>query len=84
MMSHEYAPPVSCVYLPLIYIILAYDDINAIMQRGEERTVDLNSKYKGLNLDHFKLDTTVQQWVGEDFGTGVSRVCPCIFRSVVT
>jgi hypothetical protein len=84
MMSHEYAPPVSCVYLPLIYIILAYDDIDAIMQRGEERTVHLNSKYEGLNLDHFKLDATVQQWVGEDFGTGVSHVCPCIFRSVVT
>jgi hypothetical protein len=37
-------------------------------------TVELNNKYKGLNLDdlnNFKLDATVQQWEGEDFRCGV-------------
>lgn len=51
------------------------DDIDAIIQRGEERTVELNSRYEGLNLDdlnNFKSDATVQQWEGEDFRTGVS------------
>jgi SWI/SNF-related matrix-associated actin-dependent regulator of chromatin subfamily A member 5 len=51
------------------------DDIDAIIQRGEERTVELNSKYEGLNLDdlnNFKSDATVQQWEGEDFRTGAS------------
>jgi hypothetical protein len=44
-------------------------DINAIIQCGEEHTVELNSKYKGLNLDdhnNFKLNATVQQREGED------------------
>ena len=27
------------------------DDIDAIIQRGEERTIELNSKYEGLNLE---------------------------------
>jgi len=51
------------------------DHIDAIIQRGEERTVELNSKYEGLNLDdlnNFKSDATVQQWEGEDFRTGAS------------
>lgn len=53
------------------------DDIDAIIQRGEERTVELNSRYEGLNLDdlnNFKSDATVQQWEGEDFRTGVSSI----------
>ncbi|KAF7981341.1 hypothetical protein HWV62_33785 [Athelia sp. TMB] len=52
------------------------DDIDAIIQRGEERTVELNSKYEGLNLDdlnNFKSDATVQQWEGEDFRTGSKK-----------
>ncbi len=51
------------------------DDIEAIIQRGEERTAELNSKYEGLNLEdlsNFKSDASVQQWEGEDFRTGVS------------
>jgi len=29
------------------------DDIDTIIQRGEERTVELNSKYEGSNLESF-------------------------------
>ncbi|OAX37874.1 hypothetical protein K503DRAFT_866560 [Rhizopogon vinicolor AM-OR11-026] len=52
---------------------LINDDIDAIVQRGEERTAELNSKYEGLNLEdlnNFKSDATVQQWEGEDFRPG--------------
>jgi SWI/SNF-related matrix-associated actin-dependent regulator of chromatin subfamily A member 5 len=51
------------------------DDIDAIISRGEERTVELNSKYETLNLEdlsNFKSDASVQQWEGEDFRGGVS------------
>ena len=51
------------------------DDIDAIIQRGEERTMELNSKYEGLNLEdlsNFKSEASVQQWEGEDFRSGVS------------
>jgi SWI/SNF-related matrix-associated actin-dependent regulator of chromatin subfamily A member 5 len=41
-------------------------DDDVIIQRGlEERTVELNTKYKGLNLDNldnFQSDATIQQW----------------------
>jgi len=40
------------------------DDIDAIIQRGEERMVELNSKYEGSDLDdlnNFKSDATVQE-----------------------
>lgn len=50
--------------------MLVDDDIEAIIQRGEERTAELNSKYEGLNLEdlsNFKSDASVQQWEGEDF-----------------
>jgi SWI/SNF-related matrix-associated actin-dependent regulator of chromatin subfamily A member 5 len=50
------------------------DDIDAIIQRGEERTVELNSKYEGLYLDdlnNFKSDATAQQC--EHFRSGVSH-----------
>jgi SWI/SNF-related matrix-associated actin-dependent regulator of chromatin subfamily A member 5 len=50
------------------------DDIEAIIQRGEERTVELSNKYEGLNLEdlnNFKSEASVQQWEGEDFRTGV-------------
>ncbi len=53
------------------------DDIDAIIQRGEERTQRLNSKYEGLNFDdlsNFKSEASVQQWEGEDFRTGVSVI----------
>ncbi|KAH7886369.1 SNF2 family N-terminal domain-containing protein [Phlebopus sp. FC_14] len=52
---------------------LINDDIDAIIQRGEERTAELNSKYEGLNLEdlsNFKSDNSVQQWEGEDFRAG--------------
>ncbi|KAF8079370.1 SNF2 family N-terminal domain-containing protein [Lyophyllum atratum] len=53
--------------------ILINDDIEAIIQRGEERTSELNSKYEGLNLEdlsNFKSEASVQQWEGEDFRPG--------------
>lgn len=49
------------------------DDIDEIIQRGEERTIELNSKYESLNLEdlsNFKSDASVQQWEGEDFRSG--------------
>ena len=54
---------------------LINEDIDAIIARGEERTIELNSKYEGLNLEdlnNFKSDASVQQWEGEDFRTGVA------------
>ncbi|KAI0268255.1 SNF2 family N-terminal domain-containing protein [Gloeopeniophorella convolvens] len=48
-------------------------DIDAIIQRGEERTAELNQKYEGLNLEdlsNFKSDSSLQQWDGEDFRSG--------------
>lgn len=51
------------------------DDIDAIVERGEERTSEINSKYEGQNLEdlsNFKSDVSVQQWDGEDFRSGVS------------
>ncbi|KIJ66629.1 hypothetical protein HYDPIDRAFT_174654 [Hydnomerulius pinastri MD-312] len=53
--------------------LLINGDIEAIIQRGEERTAELNSKYEGLNLEdlsNFKSDNSVQQWEGEDFRAG--------------
>ncbi|KAF8638665.1 hypothetical protein AX17_002046 [Amanita inopinata Kibby_2008] len=53
--------------------IIVDDDIEAVIQRGEERTHQLNSKYEGLNLEdlsNFKSEASVQQWEGEDFRTG--------------
>ncbi|KAH0831419.1 SNF2 family DNA-dependent ATPase [Lanmaoa asiatica] len=52
---------------------LINEDIEAIIQRGEERTAELNSKYEGLNLEdlsNFKSDSSLQQWEGEDFRGG--------------
>lgn len=49
------------------------DDINEIIQRGEQRTAKLSEKYEGLNfedLTNFKSDASVQQWEGEDFRGG--------------
>ncbi|EPQ59957.1 SNF2 family DNA-dependent ATPase [Gloeophyllum trabeum ATCC 11539] len=56
--------------------LLIDDDIEAIIQRGEQRTQELNSKYENLNLEdlsNFKSDASVQQWEGEDFRTGPAR-----------
>ncbi|KAJ8085234.1 chromatin remodeling complex Adenosinetriphosphatase [Marasmius tenuissimus] len=53
--------------------LMINDDIDAIIQRGEERTSELNSKYQELNfedLNNFKSDASVQQWEGEDFRAG--------------
>ncbi|CCM03819.1 uncharacterized protein FIBRA_05968 [Fibroporia radiculosa] len=53
--------------------LMINDDIEAIIQRGEVRTVELNSKYEGLtfeDLSNFKSEASVQQWEGEDFRTG--------------
>ncbi|EKM61557.1 uncharacterized protein PHACADRAFT_248237 [Phanerochaete carnosa HHB-10118-sp] len=49
------------------------DDIDEIIQRGEERTAELSSKYEGLSFDalaNFKSEASVQQWEGEDFRAG--------------
>ncbi|TCD66522.1 hypothetical protein EIP91_001298 [Steccherinum ochraceum] len=49
------------------------EDIDAIIQRGEERTTELNNKYEGLtfeDLSNFKSEASVQQWEGEDFRPG--------------
>ena len=49
------------------------DDIEKIIQIGEERTAELNSKYEGLNfedLNNFKSDSMLQ-WEGEE---GVKNV----------
>ena len=63
------------------------DDIDAIIQRGEERTAELNSKYEGLNLEdlnNFKSDASVQQWEGEDFRPGVCHlVSPYVFLALI-
>ena len=64
-----------CFYLivldpDLSFRMVLNDDIDDIIQRGEERTAELNSKYEGLNLEdlnNFKSDASVQQWEGEDF-----------------
>jgi hypothetical protein len=34
-----------------MHSLMINDDIDAIIQCGEERTVELNSKYEGLNSD---------------------------------
>ncbi|PIL31136.1 transcription factor [Ganoderma sinense ZZ0214-1] len=50
--------------------LMINDDIDQIIQRGEERTHELNSKYEGLSfedLSNFKSEASVQQWEGEDF-----------------
>jgi hypothetical protein len=61
--------------------LMVDDDIDAIIQRGEERTSELNSKYEGLNfedLSNFKSDNSVQQWEGEDFRNGVCPLFPVV------
>jgi SWI/SNF-related matrix-associated actin-dependent regulator of chromatin subfamily A member 5 len=50
--------------------MLIDEDIDAIIQKGEEKTQALYSKYEGLNLDdlaNFKSDMAAQQWEGENF-----------------
>ncbi|BEI80198.1 hypothetical protein CcaverHIS002_0107270 [Cutaneotrichosporon cavernicola] len=46
------------------------DGIDDIIRRGEERTVELNKKYQGLDLDalnNFRSESLINQWEGEDF-----------------
>lgn len=62
------------------------DDIDEIIQRGEQRTAELSNRYEGLSfedLSNFKSEASVQQWEGEDF----RAVCdPCCLKgdSVLT
>lgn len=55
------------------------EDIDDIIQKGADKTAELNSKYAGLDLDalnNFKSESMVNQWEGEDFGTArVSFSC---------
>lgn len=63
------------------------DDIDEIIQRGEERTHRLNSKYEGLSfedLSNFKSEASVQQWEGEDFRTGVCDLCLSLSNDMLT
>lgn len=60
--------------------LMINDDIDEIVQRGEKRTEELNSKYEGLSfedLSNFKSEASVQQWEGEDFRAGVSIASDC-------
>ncbi|EIN12993.1 SNF2 family DNA-dependent ATPase [Punctularia strigosozonata HHB-11173 SS5] len=53
--------------------LMVNDDIETIIQRGEQRTAEINSKYETLNLEdlsNFKSEASVQQWDGEDFRGG--------------
>jgi SWI/SNF-related matrix-associated actin-dependent regulator of chromatin subfamily A member 5 len=58
------------------YSLMINDDIEAVIQRGEQKTAEISNKYEGLSFDdlnNFKSDTMIQQWEGEDFRGGVSR-----------
>lgn len=52
--------------------LLIDDDIDAILQRGESRTAELNAKYGALNFDdlaNFKSENAgVTNWEGQVFG----------------
>jgi SWI/SNF-related matrix-associated actin-dependent regulator of chromatin subfamily A member 5 len=46
-----------------------YDDIDAILKKGEERTAELNSRYENLGIDdlqNFKSDSAYE-WNGQSF-----------------
>ncbi|KAF8958610.1 hypothetical protein BDZ97DRAFT_1906422 [Flammula alnicola] len=59
--------------------LLISDDIDAIIHRGEERTMELNRlNLEGLN--NFKSNASVQQWGGEDFSVGRLNGIPAITR----
>jgi hypothetical protein len=63
-----------CLILIHLLRLMINDDIDAIIQHGEERTMELNNKYEALNLEdlsNFKSEASVQQWEGEDFRAGV-------------
>ncbi|GAA5994552.1 DNA translocase [Rhodotorula paludigena] len=54
--------------------MMADDDIDAIIQRGESKTAELNSKYAQLSFDELQIfnnpgaQGTTTQWEGEEFG----------------
>lgn len=53
------------IHVPLTLIsMLVNDDIEEIVQRGEERTAQPNSRYEGLKLVDFKSDASAQRWEG--------------------
>ena len=59
--------------------LLINDDIEAVIERGEKRTVEISNKYEGLtfeDLNNFKSDTMIQQWEGEDFRGTVGILLP--------
>ncbi|KAF7726770.1 hypothetical protein EC973_008458 [Apophysomyces ossiformis] len=47
------------------------DDIDEILRRGEEKTVELNKKYSNLNIDDLKnfSSESAYQWNGEDWSS---------------
>ena len=59
-----------------LYRFTIDDDIDKIIQHGEERTAELNSKYEGFNFDdlnNFKSDSMLQ-WEGEEGAKNVRSV----------
>ncbi len=66
-----------CISLTWGHRTIVEVDIEAIISRGEDRMQQVMSKYEGLNLEdlcNFKSNSSVQQWEGEDFRTGVRGV----------
>jgi hypothetical protein len=54
------------------------EDIDEIIQRGEQRTAELSNRYEGLSfedLSNFKSEASVQQWEGEDFRAVCNSRC---------
>ncbi|KDR67341.1 hypothetical protein GALMADRAFT_147142 [Galerina marginata CBS 339.88] len=68
--------------------LLINADINAIIQPGEERTIELNSNYDGLNvedLNNSKSEALVQQWDGDSHcrenGTWLYHESPIVIET---
>jgi hypothetical protein len=62
------------------------DGTEAIIQSGEERTVEWNSKYVGLNLEYLgnvKSEASVQRWEGEDLSLWPSTIPSCECRTAI-
>jgi SWI/SNF-related matrix-associated actin-dependent regulator of chromatin subfamily A member 5 len=70
-----YSPEGYLLIVDANHSMIIDEDIDAIIQKGEEKTQALLSKYEGLNLDdlaNFKSDMGAQQWEGENFS---NKVC---------
>jgi len=57
--------------------MLVDEDIDAIISKGEERTVALQSRYQGLSIDdlaNFKSESATTAWEGQDFGGAKPKI----------